>query len=714
MNPASRMPSCVRRLATALALACAVVAGAASDSGPKLRSKPFAITEEDRGYWAFQPVTTPVVPKVKGRGAAHPIDAFVLARLQERGLAMNKAATPREQVRRAYFDLIGLPPTPEDVAAFERDPSDAAWEVLVNRLLASPQYGERWGRHWLDLVRYAESNGYERDGEKPNAWRYRDYVIEAFNADKPYDRFIREQLAGDELVEDEIARAAVATPPMRDAIVATGFYRLHVWDDEPDSTVKAEYDDLDDIMVTTTTAFLGLTVGCARCHDHKFDPISQTDYYAMLGFIRSIDGYGQQHTGGGGRGTGKITRPLATSAEWKRWEEDKRAKVADTEARLAKAGGADEKQRLEAELKQRREMSAPFDQALAIAENGAKPRETFLLSRGDAFSPRDEVLPAFLTVLGKASPMMPVRESSAASTGRRRVLADWIASPENPLTARVMINRMWQHHFGTGIVPTPDDFGLTGLKPTNRPLLDYLAGRFVADGWSVKRMHKLIMTSRAYRMSSSAGNKRAMAADEDNTLLWRQNLRRVEAEVVRDSMLAVSGSLNSKRGGPSVYPTLSGEVHGTQDSAGKGWRDSAPEEQNRRSVYLVVKRALKVPLLECLDFANSTSPAGTRPTTTIAPQALMLLNDSFVQTQAAAMAARVSREAGDDAGKRIERAFSLALQRSPTKAELKAGRALLADQVQRARSDGISDADTVALRSLCRALLNLNEMVYVD
>lgn len=690
------------------------VACMAADSGPKLRPRPFAITDEDRRYWAFQPVTTPEVPKIRGRDGAHPVDAFVTARLRERGLVMNKAATPREQVRRAYFDLVGLPPSPEEVSAFERNPGDAAWESLVDRLLASPDYGERWGRHWLDLVRYAESNGYERDGEKPNAWRYRDYVIEAFNADKPYDRFIREQLAGDELVENDMAQAPGATASMREAIIATGFYRLHVWDDEPDSTVQAEYDDLDDIMVTTGTAFLGLTIGCARCHDHKFDPISQKDYYAMLGFIRSIDGYGQQHTGGGGRGTGKITRPLATATEWKRWEEDRRAKVAEAETCLAKAEDAPEKQRLEAELKQRRETSAPFDQALAIAENGAKPRPTFLLARGDAFSPRDEVAPAFPKVLGTPPPAMPVREASAASTGRRRVLADWIASPDNPLTARVMVNRIWQHHFGTGLVPTPDDFGLTGLKPTNRPLLDYLAARFVAEGWSVKRIHKLIMTSRAYRMSSSAGNKRALAIDEDNTLLWRQNLRRVEAEVVRDSMLAASGTLNSKRGGPSVYPALSGEVHGTQDSAGKGWRDSAPDEQNRRSIYLVVKRALKVPLLECLDFANSTSPAGMRPTTTIAPQALMLLNDSFVQNQAAAMADRVVREAGGDTEKRIERAFLLALQRSPTKAEMKAGRALLTDQSRRARSEAIPDADAVALRSLCRALLNLNEMVYVD
>ena len=298
-------------------------------------------------YWAFQPIRRPAIPKVKSqRQVAGPIDAFVLANLEAKQLAMNASATPRELVRRAYSDLLGLPPSPEEVAAFERNPTDAAWEQLVDRLLASPQYGERWGRHWLDLVRYAESNGYERDGAKPNAWRYRDYVIKSFNDDKPYDRFIREQLAGDEIAEELMARASTVSSEWREAIVATGFYRLHVWDDEPDSTVAAEYDDLDDIMVTTGTSFLGLTIGCARCHDHKFDPISQSDYYSMLSFFRSIDPYGQHKTGGGGRGTGKIERPLTTPAEWRRWDEAKQQRVKEVEQRLAQATEPEAKKQL--------------------------------------------------------------------------------------------------------------------------------------------------------------------------------------------------------------------------------------------------------------------------------------------------------------------------------------------------------------------------------
>ena len=702
----------------ALILACQFASqpAGAGDSGtvPLLRSGHFSISAADRGYWAFRPVERPALPRSsKSAKFKNPIDAFVSVDLASKNLSMNPPANPRELVRRASFDLLGLPPTPEEVAAFEKNPTDAAWEQLIDRLLASPHYGERWGRHWLDLVRFAESNGYERDGAKPNAWRYRDYVIESFNRDKPYNRFIREQLAGDEIADEQLAEAA-GTKEWRDAIIATGFYRLHVWDDEPDSTVKAEFDDLDDILVTTTTAFLGLTVGCARCHDHKFDPISQADYYSMLSFIRSMDGYGHHHTGGGGRGTGKIQRPLATDADLAKWESGKVQRVKVGEESLAQAADAEAKKRLESELKQTREATPPFDYALAVAENGPKAKATHLLARGDALAPKAEVAPAFLTVLGLPAPAFPDRPANANTTGRRRVLADWVASPQNPLTARVMANRIWQKHFGVGIVPTPDDFGQTGERPTNPALLDYLASEFVESGWSVKRLHKLIMTSRAYRMSSHADNRRALATDEANTLLWRQNLRRVDAEVIRDTMLAASGTLNPTRGGPSVFPTLPKEVHGTQDASGKGWADSSAAEQNRRSVYLVVKRALKVPLLECLDFANSASPVGVRPNTTTAPQALMLLNDSFVQTQAAALAARITRESGEREEKQVERAFQLVLQRAPTKAELNASRSLLADQRKRAVAEGTPEPGRVALHSFCRGLLNVNEMIYVD
>jgi hypothetical protein len=680
---------------------------------PALRPRPFTVTDADRAYWAFQPVVRPAIPEAgSGSGAGsksvkgHPIDAFLGERLREKGLELSSSASPRELVRRAYFDLLGLPPAPEVVEAFERDPSDAAWESLVTGLLASPAYGERWGRHWLDLVRYAESNGYERDGPKPNAWRYRDYVIRSLNEDKPYDRFVREQIAGDELAEGLPA----GSPEWRDAIVATGFYRLHVWDDEPDSTLQAEFDDLDDIMVTTGTAFLGLTVGCARCHDHKFDPVSQADYYSLLSFVRSIDPYGQHHEGGGGRGTGRIERPLASEQALKSWENARKSRVAEADARLKAASDPETKKRFEDEIRRIRDERPPFDYALSVAEKGPTPKPTHVLYRGDVHSPRDEVRPAFPAVFGITPPALPERGKDASTTGRRRVLADWVADARNPLTARVAVNRLWQHHFGAGLVGTPDDFGLTGLPPSNRALLDYLAWELVEGGWRLKRMHRLILTSRAYRMSSRSTNREALAVDEGNSLFWRQNLRRLEAEAIRDTILAVAGRLNSKAGGPSVFPSLPKEVHGTQDSSGKGWQDSPLEEQNRRSVYLVVKRALKIPLLECFDFANSASGTGTRPVTTTAPQGLMLMNDDFVQRMAEALAARTRLEAGESTPARVTRALRLAWQRSPSTKELALAEKFIAETG--AKDNGkTGDAAFVAF---CRAVLNASETIYVD
>jgi len=712
--------------------AAATTDGASAATGPKLRGRKFKLSDADRAYWAFQPIVRTALPTTSTPEAArHPIDAFIQAKLAEQGLTMSPTAPPRELVRRAYFDLWGLPPSPEEVAAFEQNPTDEEWGRLVDRLLASPHYGERWGRHWLDVVRYAESNGYERDGEKPNAWRYRDYVIESFNDDKPYDQFVREQLAGDELAEELLSGRAgegdeEARQAWRDAIVATGFYRLHVWDDEPDSTIVAEYDDLDDVMVSTGAAFLGLTLGCARCHDHKFDPISQRDYYSMLSFFRGIDPYGQHKTGGGGRGTGQITRLLVTPAELERWQREQQQKITELERRLAEAGAAAndvttdvattdaDKAAIEAELQQAREATPPFDSALAAVELGPTAKSTHVLSRGEPQSPREEVSPAFPEVLGLPAPVMDVTAADAKSTRRRRALAEWVADEANPLTARVMANRIWRHHFGVGIVPTPDDFGHTGLPPTNQPLLDYLAAEFMASGWRMKELHRTIMTSRAYRQSSRATNPQALAVDSDNELLWRQRLRRVDAEIIRDAMLSVSGQLNTKQGGPSVFPTLSQETHSGQDAAGKGWQDSPAEEQNRRSVYLAVKRGLKIPLLESLDFANSTSPAGIRPVTTTAPQALMLLNDRFVEAQATTLAARVAQEGGGDLAAMVTRAFQLALQRDPTESERLAVERLLANERRLAMDEGIADPDGRALAIFCRGLLNANEMIYVD
>ena len=612
--------------------------GGALQLGPRLRARPFRITSADRGWWAFQPL--------KSQKAQKSIDSLIEEHLTKSGLRMSPPATPRERVRRAYFDLWGIPPSPADVAAFEANPSATAWAALIDRLLESPRFGERWGRHWLDIVRFAETNGYERDSPKPFAWRYRDWVIKSINDDKPYDRFVMEQLAGDELPDGG-----------DDGLIATGYYRLHVWDDEPDSTLAAEYDDFDDIMVTTGAAFLGLTIGCARCHDHKFDPISQRDYYSLLAFFRGIDPYGQHKTGGGGRGTGKILTQLR---------------------------------------------GLPNEQVLCAQENGTRPRETFVLVRGDVNAPAEKVNPAVPELFSDTGNVPPpvTTPASRTSSGQRTSLAAWIASPRNPLTSRVMVNRAWQHLFGRGIVATPDDFGVTGLRPSNQNLLDYLAARFVSGGWKLKPLLREIMLSRAYQQRSQNDQPRAHRIDPDNQYFWRQSLRRLEAEAIRDSLLSISGELNFKMYGPSVFPTLPPDVRDNGNPANAGWVDSPLDEQKRRSVYLVVKRALKVPFLEALDFANSTSPAGVRPVTTTAPQALMFLNDAFVQGRAAALAERITREAPSDV---IGTLYEHVLQRKPTNAERLAMAKICRDTSRKEE-----------LIRCCRIMLNLNEVIYVD
>lgn len=658
---------------------------------------------EPTDWWAFRPVVNPEAPATGAAGSASgpavsPIDAFIAAGLDEIGLSMSPAAEPRELVRRAFFDLTGLPPTAAEVEAFAADPSDVAWAAMIDGLLSRPQYGERWARHWLDVVRFAETNGYERDGAKPEAWRYRDYVIAAFNDDKPYDRFVLEQVAGDELPGFSA-----------EAIVATGFYRLHVWDDEPDSTVEAEFDDLDDIMVAASGAFLGLTMGCARCHDHKFDPITQREYYEMLAFFRSINPHGLHHSGGGGRGTGEITRILAPPDEIATWEKARGREIAAHEARRdTLPEDAPERALIEEALRALREAKHPFPAALAVTEGVMKP--THILLRGRPEAQADEVSPAIPAVLGGWRP----DPDEMKAGGRRMALARWIADSDNPLTARVMANRIWQHHFGRGIVASPNDFGRTGEPPTHPELLDHLATRLIEGGWSVKTLHREIMLSRAYRMGSRADRPEALARDEGNARLWRQNPRRLEGEAIRDSILAFSGALNPKMGGPGIYPDLPRSVHGTQDSTGKGWGESPPGERDRRSIYLFAKRALTLPLLEVFDVGNAAFPVPRRPVTTVAPQALMLLNDDFVQVQAARLARRLADEAGADPARQIDACFRIVLQRDPRDGERTLALAMLDDQRRLAAEARAADPERSALTRFCVAMFNLNETIHVD
>jgi hypothetical protein len=719
-----------------------------SPSSAASKRSDFTITDEDRRYWAFQPVGHPAVPKVgRSEWIANPIDAFVLARLETKGLAPTPPADPRTLVRRVFFDLIGLPPKPEEVDSFVADHSPKAYEQLIDDLLSRKQYGERWGRHWLDVTRFAQTNGYERDDEKAEAWRYRDYVISAINDDKPYDRFVLEQLAGDELPDTT-----------NDSIVATGFYRLGIWDDEPDSQKAAAWDEIDEMVRTTGSAFLGLTLGCARCHNHMFDPISQEDYYQFAAFFRNVEPFGvpksATHLATNEDG---IYTPLTSPQEYLPWQARKaelnrqqnrpkeklkalRQSVAnrlkaqrksrltpdnrEVDKHLTVAERA-EKDRLSAEITRLENelRKVPFSRALSVRECGLPLRETRVLIRGNVATPGQKVEPRLLTVLsGKKIDAVPVSYQVGSphdgtvrpwlaelgvkpTLGLRRQLAEWIADKQNPLTARVMMNRLWQEHFGRGIVRSSDNFGRAGVPPTHPELLAWLARDFMDGDWRIKRMHKRIVMSNTYRMSSAEDNPRAQAIDTDNEFFWRQNLRRLDAEAIRDSMLAVSGRLSLEMGGRGFFPKLSAEVLETESRPGFGWGESSSAEQSRRSVYIYLKRTLMVPFLETFDYTNTAESVGNRPVTTVAPQALLLLNSEFANEHAVALADRVRREAGPDCSKQIDRLFRLAFGRSPKADETTLAKRLLDRRVQKG-------ADP--LQSLCLVVLNLNEFIYVD
>jgi mono/diheme cytochrome c family protein len=630
--------------------------------GPTIR-KTFEITDEDRKYWAYQPVKRPEAPTADEPAWNHTdIDRLVFAKLKEKGLAPNGPATKRELIRRAYFDLVGLPPAPEAIDAFVANESPEAFAKLIDELLARPEYGERWGRYWLDLARFAQTNGYEFDEEKPYAWRYRDYVISAFNQDKPYSQFIIEQLAGDEL-----------QPRTDEAVIATGFHRVGTWDREPDDPRAAEFDNIDDLLVTTSAAFLGSTIGCARCHDHKLDPFAQADYYKLVAVFRNMRAYeGANESVDSG-----ILQPLGDSAAIEAWREAARKERADLEEQLKAAKTDEEKKGIREKLERVGQQGKPKEWTLAAREKRGAAPTTHVLVRGNAGQPAAAVSPGLPIILGGAPLEPALATPDAPQAGLRLAFARWVASPENPLTPRVAVNRLWQHHFGAAIVPTTTDFGRGGLPPTHPELLDWLAAEFVASGGSMKRMHRTIMNTATYRMSSRADNAKANEIDPANQWLWRQNLRRLEAEAVRDSLLSVAGHLNPEPGGRGFFPHLSGEVLAGQSRPGNGWEVSTPEQARRRSVYAFVKRSVLVPLLEMFDYSNVNQPTGERQVTTVAPQALMMLNDAFVHDQAAAFAARVSKEAGEAPVKRIERAYRLATGRAPSDAETSASKEYL-------------------------------------
>jgi len=608
--------------------------GAEGEPVSTVRRAGFTISADDRARWAYQPVVRPALPAGGDEGGGA-IDALLRARMAVVGISPNPPATPREQVRRAWFDAVGLPPPLEDVEAFEHDPSDAAWEALVEKLLAMPAYGERQARHWLDVVRYAQTNGYERDDEKPYAWRYRDWVIGAINADMPYDRFVREQLAGDLL-----------QPRTDSAVVASGFWHLGTWDDEPDDVRLARFDELDDALSTIGQAFLGTTLGCARCHDHKFDPISQVDYYGLIGLIQGV----------------------------RRYERAMLPPKPDAAMFLALASGE--------------------DWALAARESETPVEPCHVLIRGNPATPGAVVSPGL-------PELFRGERASPSGLDGRRALAEWIASPANPLTARVAANRAWQHRFGRGLVATPNDFGAAGIAVSHPELLDWLAAELVDSGWSLKSLERTIMGSRAYRMSSRADRPDCVAADEPNTLLWRQNRRRLEAEVIRDAFLAVAGSINPATGGRGFFMQVGPDSLAGQSRPGLGWEISHPREQERRSIYGFVKRTLLVPELEALDYTNTTSPVGERSVTTVAPQALLMVNGDFARRRATALAELATIETDHEAPEGndeafVRRLFERAFSRRPSSEEA----AVAHDYLDRQASLWGSHTDRVVLRPL--------------
>jgi hypothetical protein len=694
------------------------------------------IKPADRKHWSFQPVRAPRLPDVTDSAwVRNPIDRFVLAGLETRRCQPAAPVERRQFLRRIYLDVVGLPPTPAEQEAFLRDPSPLSINRLVTDLLGRPAYGERWARHWLDLVRYAETNGYERDGAKPSVWRYRDYVIRALNQDKPYDRFILEQLAGDELPDAD-----------SDTVIATGFYRLGPWDDEPADVRQDRFDQLDDMVTTTSEVFLGVTLGCARCHNHKFDPLTTLDYYRMVAIMNPLarpqNGRSDLDLPAGSPAqVGAQAERDRQIAAWRRFAARARlngvcypaAAVGGTLLPLPGAAAlwlaSAERRRLadsqqtaaaaERRISALRDAVPDLPRGYFLREPRPNPPVTHLLIRGRAARPGPEVGPGVPAVLAAVQPPFP---PPGEFTSRRRLtLARWIASPDNPLTARVIVNRIWQYHFGEGLVRTPSDFGKMGTAPTHPELLDWLASWFVREGWSLKKLHHLILTSNTYRMSKQ-WNATYGAKDPEDKLLWRVPYRRLEVEAIRDSMLAVSGQLNRKMFGPSMYPHVPKEALEGHSDPNQIWPPFAEKPAARRTVYAFVKRSMIVPMLEVLDFSDCTRSSAKRSVTSVPTQALTLLNGDFVNRQARHLAARMVNEVGDDPEQQIERAYRLVLCRPPSEAERdallrflsKETVAVVAERAGRGKPIPSALGRRRALEQMCRVIFNLNEFVYPD
>ncbi len=722
-----------------------------------------------REYWAFKlPKKAPVPASADFE---HPVDRFLDAARREAGVTAGPRADDLTLVRRAYLDLTGLPPTLEQIDEFLADTERGAWERLIERLLDSPHYGERWGRHWMDVARYADSTGFEQDYRRDNAWRYRDYIIDAFNDDKPYNQFLREQIAGDELdlVTDE-------------TLIATGFLRAgpRVNFREKDNPER-RHDYLDDVLATLGRGVLGMTVHCARCHDHKFDPILQKDYYSMQA---SIFGYVE------------IDYPLLDRAGVREYREKNAAidaaqqplrdEIAEIEAphrerlrielikerfpeNVQRAAFKPEAERTageqllaaqvlsinpprrqvvealsEAEGDRWSKLTAAVEALEAVRppeppmaeivtdgdyryapdgpgdnvigcpecrilpdepgsylhEEGGPPFEVppnYFLIRGDPFSPGSPMAPGFLSVATYGDPPTVLPRPDGRTSGRRLALAEWIASRDNPLTARVMANRIWHHHFGRGIVRTLDNLGRMGDAPTHPALLDWLAVEFMDRGWSVKEMHRLLMTSEAYRMASAHEDADSRAADPENRLLWQYRPQRLEAEALRDAIMTVSGAIDLTVGGQPVFPHVPREL---LLAARNGYWEDQEDGPDvwRRSVYVFRRRSLGFPFFETFDLPDQNQTAAARNVSTVATQALTLMNNEFVLNQARLFAERLERAAPGDVDRQVDLAYRIALTRPPAAEEARIARDLVSSQ---------------SLVDLTHVMLNLNEFLYL-
>ena len=765
--------------------------------------------------WPFAQPVKHDPPKVKDRSwVRNPIDAFILAKLDAIGLPPSPAASARTLVRRVYFDLVGMPPTPEEINQFLSDTSANAYEKLIERLLADPRYGERWGRHWLDLARYGETSGLEGDGAIGNAWRYRDWVIEAFNSNMPYDRFVILQVAG----ADEHSKSRNNYQPDNQTLIPTGFLRVAPWDRSNLVAAEVRQNYLNEVTTTTGSVFLGLTIGCARCHDHKYDPIPTRDFYRFQAFFNAtqagqsvdvpfhdkalaaksaekIKEYEQRLKDGPEkheldqleaellkkliaarieRSKGKpyktadlrLELKLKTQRIFTGEQKEKHAallaastRTGDPEEQQAldtyeeqlmkllveaySSGKADPSRRFEAlessavnsevqakysgesiftleEKNRHSELSGKLDvlrrridrwkpKALAVTNvpgppSGPDIAPLRVLKRGDYLQPGETVEPGFPTALigaEKPAVLETDRYRQFPTRGWRSTLAKWIASPENPLTARVMVNRIWQHHFGEGIVRTPSDFGKNGERPTHPELLDWLALRFVESGWDIKAMHKLMLLSNTYQQSADNPADKDAVKDPENRLLSRFLRHRLEAEAIRDGILLVSGRLNREMGGPSVFPPLPDDLadfarYGR--TGGLMWEpNEKAEDAHRRSVYIFQRRSLPLPLMASFDAPAFSESCERRSSTTTPLQALGMMNGSLVQEEAEQVAARIQKESGEDRTRQVRRAFELVLSRPPEPAEL--------DKFTTFRG---------RLASVCLVLLNSNEFLYTE